>query len=109
MKQEEKDRLDARISAMMACKTPEELAYNIWTPELEKAMGDRSAYRKPFINWVECYKSGEKPQWRYKTPMELAEGIWVRFAKDDEWINSVRNALVDWIEQYAIGSSDLPY
>lgn len=99
MKPEEKERLLVRIAAMQACKTPEELAFNIWTVELEKAMGDRSAYRKPFIDWVECYATGQTPQWRYKTPVELAEAIWVT-GREDEWIKTVRQALVDWCENF---------
>ena len=103
-KKDEEDRLSLRLKSMRDCQTPEELSFNIWTLELEQAMGDRSAYRKPFVNWVECYKSGEVPQWRYKTPMEVAEAIWYKSkSREDAWIVAVRQELVDWIERYKKG------
>lgn len=103
---ERKERREKRIQSLKECQTPTDLAYNIWTKELEEAMGDRSHYRIPFINWIESYKMGITPQWEsYKNPRDLIEGIWkpILDRTDDFGLFSdLRNALVDWIEQYVL-------
>jgi hypothetical protein len=85
--EERKERREKRIQSLKECQTPTDLAYNIWTKELEEAMGDRSHYRIPFINWIESYKMGINPQWEsYKNPHDLAEGIWKPFLdRPDVW------------------------
>ena len=104
--QERKERRAIRIQSLKDCQTPMELAYNIWTKESEACIGDRSHYRTPFINWVESYKTKTTPQWTsYKTPRDLANGIWKPFLdRPDDYglFSDLRNALVDWIEQYAL-------
>lgn len=103
-----KERRLKRIESLMNCKTPEELAYNIWTKQSEDCIGDRSHYRNPFINWIESYKAKSIPQWKsYKTPRDLAEGIWKPFLdREDDYglFSDLRNALVDWIERYSLCS-----
>jgi len=103
--QEHIERREKRIQSLIDCKSTNELAYNIWSKESEKYLGDRSCYRNPFINWIESYKSKTTPQWvSYKTPKDLAEGIWKPFLdRPDDYglFSSLRTALVNWIECYA--------
>ena len=104
--QERKERRAKRIQSLMDCKNPNELAYNIWTKESEACIGDRAHYRNPFINWIESYKLKTTPQWiSYKTPRDLAEGIWkpiLDTPNDYGLFSELRNALVDWIDRYAL-------
>lgn len=106
--QERKERREKRLQTLKECKTPTDLAFNIWTKESEEYMGDRSCYRNPFINWIESYKNKVTPQWKsYKTPKDLAEGIWKPFLdRPDDFglFSDLRNSLVDWIERYALSS-----
>ena len=109
MKTEEPDayrqrRLE-RLDSLKRCVTLEELALNIWTPKQEEYMGDRSMYRNPFKEWIHSYKEGTTPSnWHgYKTPRQLAEGIWKPFLDrpdDYGWFSDLRDALVEWIEKY---------
>ena len=104
--QERKERREKRIQSLKDCQTPTDLAFNIWTKQMEEYMGDRSIYRNPFIEWIESYKSKSAPKnWTsYKTPRDLAEGIWKPYLdRSDDYglFADLRNALVDWIEQYA--------
>lgn len=104
--QERKERREKRIQSLKDCQTPTDLAFNIWTKQMEEYMGDRSIYRNPFIEWIESYKSKYTPKnWTsYKTPRDLAEGIWKPYLdRSDDYglFADLRNALVDWIEQYA--------
>jgi hypothetical protein len=105
-KPEEEKRLKERLQRMKDAKTPTELAFTIWTKELEEAMGSsRDGYRNPFIAWIECYREGIKPRgWSsYKTPKDLAEGIWQPFLdrkSDGNWFTELRKDLIDWIEEY---------
>lgn len=105
--QERKERREKRIQSLKDCQTPTDLAFNIWTKQMEEAMGSsRDHYRKPFIEWIESYKSKSTPKnWTsYKTPRDLAEGIWKPFLdRSDDYglFSDLRNALVDWIDQYA--------
>lgn len=95
------ERRRVRLHSMDICLTAKDLAYNIWTEELEEAVGDRSSYRKPFIEWVESYCKGEKPkQWKYSSPSELAEAIWKPYLdmENDDLFLQLRNHLVMWIE-----------
>ena len=106
---ERKERREQRIQTLINCQTPTDLAFNIWTKQMEEAIGSsRDHYRNPFINWIESYKSKTIPQWTsYKTPRDLANGIWKPFldSPDDYGLFSdLRNALVDWIENYALSS-----
>ena len=108
-KTEIEERLKKRMQRMQEAKTPTELAYTIWTQQLEDAMGSsRDCYRKPFIEWIEAYKNKITPkQWtKYKTPEELAEDLWnPRIVETDEsdvlWFGSLRTGLVEWIKTYA--------
>jgi hypothetical protein len=107
MKEEIKERLVERLKTMKESTTPTELAYTIWTKQLEDAMGSsRDGYRKPFINWIESYKSGTKPkEWgKYKTPKELAEAVWEPYLDNNDedklWFDSLRSGLVEWINDY---------
>ena len=103
------ERLEKRMQRMKEAKTPTELAYTIWTQELENAMSSsRDHYRTPFINWIEAYKNQTIPkQWtKYKTPEELAEGIWnpniVESGESDIlWFGSLRAGSVEWIKTYS--------
>jgi streptogramin lyase len=102
------ERLNKRIADLKSCKTPEELSYNIWTTNLESAMGSsRKGYRDAFVEWVKAYKLKSKPQaWQsYKTPKDLAEGIWNsgldRDASDKLWFGELRANLIEWIEDYS--------
>ena len=103
-KREMSKRRDKRIKTLRDCKTPEELALNIWSIGLEKAMGSsKEVYRKPFVDWIECYKTEEIPTWKYKTPMDLAEGIWQPYLdseSDNGLFVALRKELVKWIEKY---------
>lgn len=109
VKQEIIERLERRMQRMKEAKTPTELAYTIWTQELENAMGSsREHYRKPFIAWIESYKNQTPPtQWtKYKTPEELAEDLWnPKIVENDEsdtfWFGSLRAGLVEWIKTYS--------
>ena len=108
VKKEIIERLEKRMRRMKNAKTPTELAYTIWTQQLENAMGSsRDHYRKPFIAWIEAYKNRIAPtQWtKYKTPEELAEDIWnPKIVENDEsdilWFGSLRSGLVEWINNY---------
>ena len=106
--QERKDRREKRLQSLKDCQTPTDVAYNIWTKELEKYMGDRSHYRVPFVDWIESYKLKRTPQWNsYKTPSDLADGIWKPFLdRPDDYglFSDLRNTLVEWIEQYVQSS-----
>lgn len=102
-----KERLEQRLKTMKEAKTPTELAYTIWTKQLEEAMGSsRDSYRNSFINWIEGYKAKTPPtEWSvYKTPNELADDIWQpyldRNAEDKLWCGSLRAGLVEWINEY---------
>ena len=109
MDQEFKDRLTKRLQEMKDATTPEGLAYTIWTKQLEEAMGSsRNPYRQPFVNWISSYAkhTPETPnEWSdYKTPEELAEGIWPSKydinESDKVWFGALRSGLVEWINQY---------
>ena len=106
--QERKERREKRLQSLKDCQTPTDVAYNIWTKESEEYMGDRSCYRKPFIDWIESYKLKRTPQWKsYKTPRDLAEGIWKLFLdRQDDYglFLDLRNTLVEWIERYVQSS-----
>ena len=108
VKTEIKERLEKRLQQMKEAKNPTELAYTIWTKELENAMGSsRDHYRIPFISWIEAYKNKTPPTQltKYKTPEELAEDLWDPFVETDEsdvlWFSSLRTGLVEWIKTYA--------
>lgn len=103
--QERKERREKRIQSLKNCQTPIELSFNIWTKQSEEIIGDRSIYRNPFVEWIESYKAKTNPEmWTsYKTPTELAEGIWKPYldrADDYDLFSDLRNALVEWIERY---------
>jgi hypothetical protein len=93
-----------KIEWIELCKTPTELSFVIWTKELEQAMGDRSSYRLPFVEWIECYKN-KLPYlgWKYATPKDLAEDIYKiefdRFYKD-KYYQRLRDSLIKWIDNY---------
>jgi hypothetical protein len=95
-----------RIQSLLDCRTPEELFYNIWTKESERWID----YRTPFVNWIESYKLKTTPQWKsYKTPRELAEGIWKPFldrSDDYNLFSDLRDALIKWIEDYTFFSTE---
>ena len=108
IKPEVKERLAERLKRMKDATTPTELAYTIWTKQLEEAMGSsRDGYRKPFIAWIEAYKSNTTPKEfsKYKTPKDLAEGVWQPFLDRNEedklWFGSLRSGLVEWINAYS--------
>lgn len=109
MKKEIKERLERRMLQMREAKTPTELAYTIWTQQLENAMGSsRDHYRIPFIDWIEAFKNQTLPkQWtKYKNPEELAEAIWdPKLVETDEsdrlWFGSLRKGLIEWIKNYS--------
>ncbi len=109
--EEIKKRLEARLQIMKDAKTPTELAFTIWTKELEEAMrSSRDSYRNAFVGWIEAYRDKKKPkEWtKYKTPTELAEAIWeVRYDRNEEdklWFGSLRSYLVEWINDYCCRS-----
>lgn len=103
-KEELAERLEKRLKRLTSCTTPEEMAFDIWSKNLEEAMqSSRKEYRDGFINWVECYKSDtKKPMWKYKTPEELANAIWQPYLDEpkDTWFPALREALVLWINAY---------
>ena len=104
---EQKQRLKLRLAEIRNCKTPEELAFAIWSKKFEEATGsNKDAYRKPFINWIEHFVGETENNliWTsYKTPRDLAEGIWQPFLDEpnDEWFPSLRDELVAWIFNYS--------
>jgi len=102
-----RERLAQRLQRMEEATTPTELAYTIWTKQLEEAMGSsRKPYRDPFIDWIEAYSKDSVPkQWTsYKTLADLAEGIWNPKLDTNEsdvlWFGSLKSGLVKWIENY---------
>lgn len=58
-------------------------------------------YREPFCNWVECYKTNQKPQLEYKTVKDFVEAIY-KPCYDHVCTNypAYREALIQWIENY---------
>jgi len=107
IKPEIKERLAERLKRMKDATTPTELAYTIWTKQLEEAMGSsRDSYRNAFIGWIWAYKDKTIPkEWtKYKTPEELAEAVWDssfdRSEEDKLWFGSLRSGLVEWINAY---------
>lgn len=109
IKPEIKERLEKRLQRMKEAKTPTELAYTIWTKELEQAMGSsRDHYRTPFVAWIEAYKNRTTPTQctKYKTPEEFSEDLWnPKIVENDEsdilWFSSLRAGLVEWIKTYS--------
>ena len=102
---ERKERREKRVQTLRDCKTPTEVAFNIWAKQTEEYMSSRAIYRIPFIEWVESYSRGELPkQWTsYKVPADLAEGIWKTYLdREDDYglFSQLREALIDWIEKY---------
>ena len=107
--QERKERREKRIQSLLDCQTTTDLAFNIWTKQMDEYMSDRSIYRTPFIEWIESYKSKTpvKMWTSYKTPRDLAEGIWKPYLdREDDYglFSDLRNALVRWIANYADSS-----
>lgn len=104
--QERKERREKRIQTLRDCKTPTEVAFNIWTKQMDGYMSNRDIYRKPFVEWIEAYKEGIYPRNRtdYKTPSDLAEGIWKKkyLDRDDDYglFSDLRKALAEWICKY---------
>lgn len=101
----DKNYVEKRVNELKECKTPKDLAYNIWTLKQEEYMGDRSIYRNPFIEWIDSYRLSKSPtMWTgYTTPQELSEGIWKPFLdrEDDNGLFiELRLALVNWIVSY---------
>lgn len=103
-----KERLTERLKKMQDATTPTELAYTIWTKQLEEAMGSsREAYRNAFIGWICAYRDKTTPkEWtKYKTTKELAEAVWdpnLDISEEDElWFGSLRSGLVKWINDYS--------
>lgn len=112
IKQEIKDRLAYRLKTMQDTNDPIELAYTIWTKGLDEAKGSsQDCYRLPFIAWINAYKNNETPkEWtKYKTPKDLAEGLWKPYLdcndEDVYWFGSLRSCLIKWIEDYESNSS----
>lgn len=108
VKTEIKERLANRLQVMKEANTPSELAYTIWTKQLEEAMGSsRQEYRNCFIEWINAYKEKRKPNlWnRYQTPEDMAEAVWAKNLETDEsdnlWFGSLRNGLIEWINDYS--------
>ena len=102
-----KERLAERLKRMEDATTPSELAYTIWTKQLEEAMqSSRQSYRDCLIEWIVAYKENRKPNLcnKYQTPMEVAEGIWKPYLCNNEedklWFGSLREGLVKWINSY---------
>jgi len=107
VKPEIKERLAERLKRMKDATTPYELAYTIWTKQLDEAMGSsRDSYRNAFISWIWVYKDKTIPkEWtKYKNPEELAEAVWDsnfdRSEEDKLWFGSLRSGLVEWINAY---------
>lgn len=102
-KNEIKERLEKRVQELKSCQNAEEMAFAIWTRNFESATGSsKKSYRDGFINWIESYKSGETPKWKYKNPEELANAIWEPFLDEpeDEWFPALRTTLKEWIRSY---------
>lgn len=101
------ERLLRRLDEFHKAQTPEDMSYVIWTQKLKDAIGSRASYRNSFINWVKSYKEGIPPtEWgSYKTPTDLAEGIWQLYldnnSDDKFWFDMLRATLIEWIENYA--------
>jgi hypothetical protein len=107
-----KERRRQRYMQLKNCLTPEELSWKIWTKELEDAMqSNRDCYRKPFVLWIEEYASNLPYSiWKYGTPMELANDIWVSFGNEkDRHFDTLRTILVNWIENYKNRKVDKKY
>lgn len=108
--QERKLRREKRLQSLKDCQTPTDVAYNIWTKELDEYVNAEFGYqkRKLIVDWIESYKLKRTPQWSsYKTPSDLAYGIWkpcLDQLDDYGLFSDLRNTLVDWIEQYVQSS-----
>lgn len=108
--QEIKDRREKKLQSLKDCQTPTDVAYNIWTKELDEYVNAEFGYRKRklFVDWIESYKLKRTPQLSFlKTPSDLADDIWKPFLDhpDDYGLFSdLRNTLVEWIEQYVQSS-----
>jgi len=102
MKQETNSTIHNRIRSLNICNTPEELSFNIWTKELEEAIGSRKEYRNGFVNWIESRKNGTSPQWKYVNIKEFVEAIWPPYLDEDkdDYFPLLRNALEQWVNEY---------
>lgn len=100
---EQRNRLNLRVEEFKNCKTSEELSLVIWSKKFEELSGsNKESYRYSFVEWVEAKKNGTKSNWKYETTIDLVEGIYPRFSKDDkdEWIETIRKTIVDWLDKY---------
>ena len=98
-----------RLLELQSCRTPEQVAAFIWTPELEELMGDRSMYKNPFAEWIRAYRAGRPSVelFSYKTPLEIANAVWpVELNDPDGLFEELRQELVVWIELYKHGYVD---
>lgn len=100
------ERLEKRKEEFRSCTTTEEFSLAIWSKGFENAVGsNKQSYRDCLIDWVECYKLGNsEAKWKYKTPQELANAIYVPYLDEpnDIWFPALRREIVDWIEKYKL-------
>ena len=102
MKETYEQRLQNRIEQIKTCKTPEELSFAIWPKDMDEKIGSRQSYRDGLTNWIHSFKNNTKPNWKYKSPREVAEAIWQPYLdeENDIWFPSLRNTVEDWIHDY---------
>lgn len=103
---EQKNRLEERLNKFRSAETPEEISFLIWSEQLEEATGSsKQSYRDGLVEWIKAYKEERLPKLysKYKTPLDLAEGVWPPYLDDgdnDVWFISLRKVLVNWINNY---------
>ena len=88
-----------RFKKMDDCKTPEELAENIWRAE---ATDSNPHKQKLFLEWLDCYKN-KKPfiNFNHQSPKQLAEDIYKPdWDESDGLFQGLREHLIKWIDNY---------
>lgn len=93
------ERRKERLQKITDCKTPQELAEQIF-----RSSGTYSNIYKQelLIEWIDCYKNN-KPfiRFNHKTPEELAEDIYkTDWDESDGLFQSLRETLINWINNY---------
>ena len=102
------ERLQNRIDQIKTCRTPDELSFAIWPKDMDNKIGSQNSYRDGLINWIHCFKTNTKANWKYKSPREVVEAIWQPYLdeENDIWFPSLRNTLEDWILDFKDSKSN---
>lgn len=75
---------------------------------MDEKIGSRQSYRDGLTNWINSYKNNTKPNWRYKSPLELVEAIWQPYLDEEKdiWFPTIRNTVEDWIQDFKDSKSN---